>query len=234
MPKPERLWQTAILVVGAFLGILGWYLQTREKHLSNGVEPSKSGEARSSAPSLVGPLTRKSRDHHEGSSIVPVAEFVGGKRMLKPVLEFHPRAADEFQGRRISLDGAICERSATCGMAKACIDGMCGPCSEDSDCEIGEVCVLQNCLLRENVSCRFRAECPDPEQQLCIFNEDDSPGARANSTLRAFCHDMRLPLKEQAGAQVSDPSHGAGGSSWETHPDNHIGQMLGTLRHSRQ
>lgn len=75
--------------------------------------------------------------------------------------------------------------SGVCGLAMACIDEKCGPCSKDFDCLNDEVCVFQHCVLEENVSCRTKNECEE-DDALCVLNGYSS-GVRGNADMKAFC-----------------------------------------------
>ncbi len=80
----------------------------------------------------------------------------------------------------------VCSASSNCGLALACKeDGFCGPCESDAECAAGERCVLDHCLLAENVHCASRRQCAADE--LCILS-GYTPVGRANAEMRSFCN----------------------------------------------
>ena len=108
----------------------------------------------------------------------------------------YPRDPAEWQGMRVNMClRALCETSAGCGLAAACLpDGMCGPCARDSDCASGEACVLDHCVLSENVRCRSQRDCGGA---LCVLDGDCGGTARGNEGMVAFCiGDERPPRCE--------------------------------------
>jgi hypothetical protein len=99
--------------------------------------------------------------------------------------EYHPRPEGEWQGMRERIDQqAICDGEASCGLALACIDGLCGPCLADSDCAAGEACALDHCVLETNLGCRSYTDCE--EGSLCLLSGYSS-GYRGNHDMRAYC-----------------------------------------------
>lgn len=102
-----------------------------------------------------------------------------------PAREFHPRPEDEWQGMRVRVGNQpICAGKSSCSFALACRDGLCGPCLADEDCAGGEVCVLDHCLIGENVTCRSYSDCD--EGSLCVLS-GYSAGYRGNGDMRAQC-----------------------------------------------
>ncbi len=103
---------------------------------------------------------------------------------LGPKQDLRARPADEWQGMLVDVSvQQECFRSAVCGFALACIDGKCGPCSRDSECEAGEVCVLDHCVLRQLAACRTRKDCGD---SLCLLT-GLSADPRNNGDMRSLC-----------------------------------------------
>lgn len=100
---------------------------------------------------------------------------------------YHPRDPNEWQGMLVDIClRAQCDVSERCGLAAACLDdGMCGPCATDDQCGAGEVCVLDYCLLPENVSCRSYRECASGA--LCILSGITGGTPRGNEDMRAYC-----------------------------------------------
>ncbi len=108
-----------------------------------------------------------------------------------PEDQLHPRPADEWQGMLVDMSmRQLCETSAQCGFALACLDdGQCGPCDSDSQCGAGEACVLDHCVPADNVACRGRADCAAEygEDALCVMNGLTGGEARGNSGMSAYC-----------------------------------------------
>lgn len=103
-----------------------------------------------------------------------------------PAQRFHARPAEEWQGMRVDLSMMpACQTTAQCGLAMACQDGRCGPCSADADCGKGEACVLDHCVEAERVSCRTHRDCASGE--LCVLS-GYAVGARGNAGMRAYCN----------------------------------------------
>ena len=107
----------------------------------------------------------------------------------------HPRATEEWQGMLVDIaTPAMCDVSARCGLALACIDGFCLPCGQDSDCAPDERCVLDHCVLAKNVGCRGRHDCA--AGVLCVLS-GLSEGLRGNATMDSHCEDQTVPLPER-------------------------------------
>lgn len=58
-----------------------------------------------------------------------------------------------------STRGALCDVSARCGLADACIDGYCQSCTYDDQCGDGEACAVGKCLDKTAVACRKNTDC---------------------------------------------------------------------------
>lgn len=100
--------------------------------------------------------------------------------------EYFPRDPNEWQGMRIDTSIRIaCETSATCGLARACVDDICTACTEDSQCSPGELCALDHCIPADLVECRSYTDCPNG--QLCILSGYTGGTARGNEDTRAYC-----------------------------------------------
>jgi hypothetical protein len=80
-----------------------------------------------------------------------------------------------------------CRTAHTCGLAMGCVDGRCDGCRYDSDCSSDEVCVLDHCLISQNVGCRRRKDC-SLARMLCILS-DYSSDSRGNVNIRSYCLD---------------------------------------------
>lgn len=110
----------------------------------------------------------------------------GASPGVGPMPVVHARDPEEWQAMLVDLTfRQVCSESSVCGLALACKeDGFCGPCSSDGECAVGEICVLDHCLLRDNTTCRSRLDCAAGE--LCTLT-DYSQGRRANAELRSRC-----------------------------------------------
>lgn len=98
---------------------------------------------------------------------------------------FHPRPSDEWQGMLVDLDAQPpCEESGDCGLARACLNERCGPCTRDEQCAPGELCALDHCVRQDLATCRTRRDCA--AGILCILS-GYSADPRANEQMRAYC-----------------------------------------------
>jgi hypothetical protein len=95
------------------------------------------------------------------------------------------RPADEWQGNRVCGPYPPCERSDHCGIALACLAGLCRACTQDEDCAAGEGCALDHCMPTQQIACRTRRECADGS--LCILSGITGGTARGNEDMRAYC-----------------------------------------------
>jgi hypothetical protein len=91
----------------------------------------------------------------------------------------------EWQGLRVCPPYPPCEESAYCGLALACISGECRACTSDEQCAPGEGCVLDHCLLQEQIMCRGRNDCKTGE--LCALSGYTGGSARSNEDMRSYC-----------------------------------------------
>ena len=98
--------------------------------------------------------------------------------------ETYPRDSHEWQGMLVDVSIAIgCFKADQCGLALACREGVCGPCTADDQCSNGESCVLDHCVLSENVACTTYSDCGDG---LCVLN-GYSATPRGNDDMEAYC-----------------------------------------------
>lgn len=96
-----------------------------------------------------------------------------------------PRPPEEWQGMLVNLNiTPPCNSSADCGLARACLEGVCMPCDADADCGAGEACALQHCIHQELIECRRAAEC-DPDSKCVLSDYSNQP--RGNEDVRAYC-----------------------------------------------
>jgi|SRR5690554_28565 len=104
---------------------------------------------------------------------------------IGPPPEYFPRDSAEWQGMRVDMNiQPPCSESANCGLARACIDGKCGPCMSDHDCNVSEICVLEHCVNAEDVECQSKNDCAEGE--LCILS-GYSTDVRNNEDMTAKC-----------------------------------------------
>ncbi len=98
---------------------------------------------------------------------------------------WHHRDKDEWQGMLVDLSmQALCGSPDGCGMAMACVNGKCGPCKSDRQCDTGEVCVLDHCVPHDNVTCRSRRDCG--AEEWCVLSGYSSD-VRSNTNMQALC-----------------------------------------------
>jgi hypothetical protein len=95
------------------------------------------------------------------------------------------RLEGEWQGNPVCGPYPPCDRPDGCGLARACIDEVCGACTQDSQCAPGEGCAFDHCLLRANIECRTRSECSSGA--VCISSGYTGGTARSNEDMRAYC-----------------------------------------------
>lgn len=96
-----------------------------------------------------------------------------------------PRPAGEWQGMKVD-ESETWPCGESCSMARACVGGMCVPCTQDDQCQTGEVCVLDHCVQEKLVECRRAADCGSPEA-LCVLTGYTSGDLRGNRDMRAHC-----------------------------------------------
>ena len=116
----------------------------------------------------------------------PPSEHALFNRAIGAPPRFAPRDPEEWQGMRPDLSvNPPCETSADCPLARACLQGACGPCQKDGDCSPDEACVLSNCVRSERVGCRSYKDCGSRE--LCVLTGySDDP--RGNGDTVAKCN----------------------------------------------
>jgi hypothetical protein len=102
-----------------------------------------------------------------------------------PARECVERPAGEWQGNLVCGPYPPCERPDGCGLALACIDGLCGACTRDEQCAPGEGCALDHCMPSASIGCRTRSDCSG--DALCILSGITGGTARGNEDLRAYC-----------------------------------------------
>jgi hypothetical protein len=171
----RHLRYVALAVVGLLLGFVARQLWPA---------PAAPAPASLIGPTAARPVTPESRR---------LVERVAARRAAEPVappsqqatLQFHPRAAEEWQGMRVMKNQPRCETSATCGLATACGEGgQCGPCRNDGQCLSGERCALDHCVPAAPVACRSMHDCKSGE--LCVLSGYTSD-ARGNAGMTARC-----------------------------------------------
>jgi hypothetical protein len=192
---PPRSRRTRDVVVGftvTAVTVVVWLL-ARQWSPGNAVTPAPvvsglSGDRPGGEPS---PVDRGAWPESTGSAAGPDWVLVKGRRFPAkppplPRGEFHPRDPSEWQGMLVDMSvRASCEKSASCGLAAACIGGRCGPCESDSDCALREICVLDHCLMRDNVRCRRRRDCGSRDEYCLLTGFSSDP--RGNGEMRAVC-----------------------------------------------
>jgi hypothetical protein len=150
-----------------------------------GVRPLGRSPAATTSTLIVGqaparPATPESRR---------LAERVTARRAESPgaepvKLEFHPRAADEWQGMRVMTNQPQCATSESCGLGLACVQGRCGPCRDDGQCLAGERCAVDHCVPAAGLSCRSAHDCQGGEK--CVLS-GYSADPRGNTGMKSAC-----------------------------------------------
>jgi hypothetical protein len=180
-------------LVGAFLlGVLihsGWHSGRSPDPAADSASRRGAAPASPPVPAVVPHASGAPLDGFAGAASTPPPSASGGGAKL------HPRDPYEWQGRRVDLS-LMPPCNEYCGFAMACMDGRCGPCSEDSDCRPGELCVLEHCLETQQVGCRTRSECEaaaaDDVDDYCVIAGVPS-GFRGNEGMRSLCRKSRGP-----------------------------------------
>lgn len=110
-------------------------------------------------------------------------------------LAFRPaaRAGGEWTGMPAEDTTQVCPSAGWCGLALGCRQGRCAGCASDDECDVGEVCILNHCVLSSLATCRSRIDCSRGE--LCILS-GLSAGPRGNSDMHAYCLAPTGPSRE--------------------------------------
>ena len=78
-----------------------------------------------------------------------------------------------------------CVTAEECPGGLACNGGQCGAFTGNSGCAVGEVCILQLCLLEGQAACADSFGCPAGED--CYLSGIDAAATRGNATTTSFC-----------------------------------------------
>lgn len=105
---------------------------------------------------------------------------------LPPAPAIPGRPAEEWQGMRIDAEDTWPCLEGFCSMARACIEGRCVGCTTDADCASKEACVLDHCVLAEQVECRRTADCTELEAK-CVLSGITTMDPRGNRDMKAYC-----------------------------------------------
>ena len=164
---------TLICVVGAGVGLL----------VRRGAGAEAEGPA--GAAAARGADGRRGVLRLHGSPALEDAPAPSGA--LEPA-EYHPRDPNEWQGMLVNTTlQPECARSEQCGLAMACIEGRCGACRNDAQCDGGEVCVIDHCVPATQVTCRSRRDCAGSESFCILSGYSSDP--RGNDEMTAFCQE---------------------------------------------
>jgi hypothetical protein len=178
----------SVLLVGFLVGVLWRYsieaTRAQKSTPSSSVVELRSHESRSQEPPRFvrtqGLTEYPAQGPMEGPVGIPALDLYEGHRP-----RYHQRNPDEWQGMRIDLElMPPCETSSQCGLARACVNGLCGPCSRSDECAQGEVCVLDHCVVSALAECRSKSNCASDTK--CILS-GYTPDLRGNAGLKAFC-----------------------------------------------
>lgn len=141
---------------------------------------------------------------------------------------YYERPAGEWGGMLVRRDmRPVCAEADGCGLALACIDGLCSPCRGDRDCAYAEICALDHCLREELGECTSAAECP--EDSLCVLS-GYSPGVRGNETMISWCLGRGGPVPE--GVAKARGARAAGVPAAD--PPIAVGALIEQVRAARQ
>lgn len=179
-----------------FLG-LGWFwLQPKAEKVVDRTELTSRARAAKSKP-----LRRVEVEEVKADETVQISPAMAVVFNPAVTQRFYPRDADEWQGMRVDIAAAPpCKTSDDCGLARACIDGACAACSEDSQCGRGEACVLDNCIPETQVECRTRKDCG--QDAKCVMTGYSSD-PRGNSATHSRCgwpsKDVAAPVIQEQG-----------------------------------
>jgi hypothetical protein len=108
-----------------------------------------------------------------------------------------PRDPAEWQGMPVHRLSIPCSDEAACQAALACIDGHCDACSSSDECQTGEVCVVEHCLLAKLAKCTSYRDCPSGE--VCVLS-GYSDDLRGNGAMEAMCSGSlreRIPVRPE-------------------------------------
>ncbi len=191
MKEPNTFGRRSIVVFACFAvlgGVLAWW------SASSGPEAAFRSNG-DDVPSQA-PLPPPQRGNHVDESIVQARSVPSEPKYPVLVPVYHPRDKSEWQGMLVDVSSIPpCNGGTLCGLAQACIDDACRPCERDAQCENGEACVLDHCLLANLVECRKTKDCRSGE--ICVLS-GYAPGPRGNEGMRSYC------LDEESGTNPPD------------------------------
>jgi hypothetical protein len=98
--------------------------------------------------------------------------------------QYKPRPPGEWDGMLIDLAVRPPCLEIACGMARACIEGLCSACQRDDQCLDGEGCVLDHCVKAERIQCRSTRQCGS--NAFCVLTGYSSD-VRGNADMSARC-----------------------------------------------
>jgi hypothetical protein len=160
------------LLLGVILGAgawLGWMSDRPAQAEPGHIDRVDAVRSRSMTSSLAAPA--------EAPRAAPSPTF--------HVPEYKPRDPSEWQGMLVDTGlQAPCAAPDGCGLAMACHQGRCGPCTSDAECAAGESCSLDHCVRSDLAGCRARRDCAAGE--FCVLS-GYSADPRGNGEMRASC-----------------------------------------------
>jgi hypothetical protein len=205
LTKPRFL-RSLMVLCGAL--VIGYYIVWRFLDSSSDANvpaspvadvESKPAETTSRTNTMVSDRTRGAVAASAAGVAVPMAPPQG-----EP--SYHPRDPAEWTGMLVDLRfQPPCENSENCGLARACVEGVCTACNIDRHCARNEVCIWDHCLVAANVSCRTTRDCRG-DAAACIFT-GYSEDPRGNAEMKSVCVARGvlppLPPRESTDAEAS-------------------------------
>lgn len=176
-----------------------------------------AGQAGGSEQLSAEPASKESVETHQSTAVEtkskePIDEVraaFGEREGLNtlPPPNYHLRPSSEWQGMLVDTSmQSFCDGKSACGLAMACKNNLCGACLGDWECESGESCVLDHCVVSQNITCNSATDCGEGE--LCVLSGYSSD-LRGNETMEAYCQATvsgSQPTIEQAiDSMDSDP-----------------------------
>ena len=179
MTRPRQVISVALLSIIVAVCIL----LLRAKKLTKPIARAAIGATQRAAEQELEPYS------HRAPALAPASarptRADGSSNSIFAPPRWHPRPATEWQGMLVNLNvSPPCESSSNCGLALACKRGRCLACEGDSECAVGESCVLDHCVRSELLQCRLTKQCVGDGR--CVLS-GFSATPRGNDGMTATC-----------------------------------------------